>query len=209
MSNNYEKFWLEDPCVLVTNFKLLPGGDDGINVQLNCLTRIIIIVSGILYAMEYKYWLNFLILSLMFTFVIKIASRKKEGFTLPSKYTENSTPMTTVPPLFAEEWQAPEPYYDVYTNAMSCDNVCPSDEPTYDNDNRPIHAQYITHSNYQPYKEEYTTTQSLDDAKLYQNDQYLEDDLAFRNDMMRNYINRVDRMYKHGFYDSISPGASW
>jgi len=119
MTNVNEKFWLDDPSVLLTHFNLIIKEKDPLNVKLNILTRYALIITVLMYLCEYEYYYIFLGISMLFIFSMKIVSSKnKENFTIP--YTNLSgTPMTTIPPLFAEEWQSPPPIYDLVEDLTS------------------------------------------------------------------------------------------
>ena len=45
MDSQDEKFWINDPCILIKNFELIPMIDYPFNKKLNILTRIIIILN--------------------------------------------------------------------------------------------------------------------------------------------------------------------
>ena len=194
-------FWLDNPCILFTNLNFIPASNLSLNERLNALTRIVLVTTGVLYYIEYQYWSVFLLASLLIIFGIKITS-KQEDFTIPPTYIEGAEPMTTVPPLFAEEWQSPPPIYDEYTNSPP---ACPSYES---GDDRPIYGQYITYNNLEPYTANELSNRPLDNAKLFMNDEFTRDTLQFRNDMSRGFVNKLDRWYRHGCYDQISPANS-
>ncbi len=204
-----DKFWIDDPCVLIRNFALVPDAKLSLNEKLNALTRIILVVSAIMYAVEYKYWYVFLLVGLLITLAIKVLSEKsfvdmREGFSIPPTYIDGAEPVTTIPPIHAEEWQVPPPIYDEYTNAPSPEGKC------YEYiEDRPIVGQYISSNRLFPYQAGELTNKPLNEARLYMNDEFTRDSLQFRNDMTRGFVNRLDRVYKHGCYDQISPYNSY
>lgn len=199
-SNSNEKFWINDPCVLLRNFNLLPEANKTLNEKLNALTRIVIIATVVMYCSDFQYWLAFLVLSIMGILVIKImADKNVEGFSIPPTYVDGAEPMSTVPPIHAEEWQVPPPMYDEYTNA-------PPVTPCGDyEDDRPIFGQYVSSTRLFPYQNAEIANKPLNDAQLFMNDEFTRDTLQFRNDMTRTYINKLDRFYRHGCWDPISP----
>lgn len=194
-------FWIDDPLILLTDFQLVPKADLSFDEKLNTLTRLVIIISVGMFAMEYPQWHMFLLVGLLFILILKIANNRREGFSIPATYVDGAEPMTTVPPLHAEEWQSPAPIYDEYTNAPM--------QVTEVEDERPIVGQYISASNLFPFQKNEINTRPLTDAQLYMNDEFTRDALQFRNDMTRNYVNKIDRMYRHGCADQISPWNSY
>ena len=212
-SNKYDEyneihtpFWIEAPCVLIDDFNLIPNAGLTLNEKLNALTRVILLVTGSMYIMEYKYWFTFLIVGLAIVFIIKILDKKnmREGFSIPPTYVDGAEPVTTIPPIHAEEWQSPPPIYDEYTNVPSPEGKCGE----YRED-RPIFGQYISSHRLFPYQGNELANKPLNDAQLYMNDEFTRDTLQHRNDMVRGFVNRIDREYRHGCYDQISPWNSY
>jgi len=199
-----KQFWLNNPCVLFSSFNLIPGPDLPLNERLNALTRIILIATVVMLVFEYEYWYWFLIAGLLIVMVLKIVgSKKTEGFSIPPTYIDGAEPMTTVPPLFSSEWSSPPAIYDEYTNVpppQACGDYT---------EDRPIFGQYISSSRLFPYQSEHIQNVPLNDAQLLQNDEFTRDTLQFRNDIVRNYVNRMNRVYKNSCYDSISPYNSY
>jgi hypothetical protein len=207
--NKKEEFWLDNPCILLKHFDLIPSYDKTLNEKLNCLSRIVIIITLILYYMENKYWLVFLLIGLLAIFLVKIVStakgekgnESKEGFSIPATYVEGSYPMSTVPPLYAEEWQVPPPIYDVYNNTVR-DGDFESVEVL---EEAPMIGEYITNPSVLPHSAQSIEKMTLSDAKLYMNNEFDVDQIQYREDMTRIYKNSVDRWYKSGCNDAYSP----
>ena len=156
--------------------------------------------------MDYKYWFTFLALGIITLMLFKIldSGKEKEGFTIPPTYIDGAEPLTTIPPIHAEEWQVPPPIYDEYTNAPSPEGKC------YEyKEDRPIFGQYISSNRLFPYQGNQLENKPLTDAQLFMNDEFTRDTLQFRNDMVRGFVNKVDRWYRHGCYDQISPLNSY
>lgn len=101
--------------------------------------------------------------------------------------------------MLSEEWRSPPPCYDSYDNSADMADLCDIQ------DDRPVYAQYITPSNLLPYQQLGTFGQSLEYSKLYMNDEFTKDTLQFRNDMTRLFTNKVDRWYRGGCYDALTP----
>lgn len=206
-------FWLKDWCQLFSSYDILPLKRMSVNEKLNSFTRLVLLTTLVLYIMDQKYWLYILIGGLAVVFAIKCASeQKREGFSLNPTYAEGSTPMTTVPPLFAEEWQIPPPAYDTYSwegvISPSSERACESQSQLKDY-SYPIVNEYITDSTLLPFEEETIKNRPLKDVGMYMSDAYSRDQMDFRNDMTKIYNNKINREYKHGCNQNITPFNSW
>ena len=211
-------FWIDDWCALFSDFNLLPSNGMSLNEKLNALSRLVIILSIVMYFMNYEYWLCFLTLSLLIIFVIKYFDSKggnKEGFSIPPTYTCGSCPMTTVPPLFAEEKQLPPPAYDIIDAVGS---VSPWDEAGCEsqeclkNYSYPVFGQYISPSTQLPHVENEMRNRPLKDAEYYAVNSYTDNVLQFRNDMTKLFVSKINREYRGGIggcSDQITPYSSW
>ena len=60
------KFWLENPVNLLCSVDILPLDDMSLAEQMNCLTRLVVIIFFILIFFGFKQSLLFLLLSLLF-----------------------------------------------------------------------------------------------------------------------------------------------
>ena len=212
-NNESIKFWLTDPCELVSNPSLIPTKEMSLNEKLNSVTLLVLLGTVIMWFLDYEYWYLFLVGGLALIIIIKIISeRKKEHFTIPPTYVDGSSPMTTVPPMFAEEWQIPPPAYDVY-NMSDVEN--PYNQLAYNSQidlNKqpyPIYSQYISDTTVLPQEEEELKNRPLRDAQFYMTDAVTRDEITFRNDMIRPFVNRINREYNHGCFDQITPYSSW
>lgn len=206
-----EKFWVDDPCVLFVHIKLFPLPDMTKTEKLNCLTRLIIIVSGVLYFMEYKYWFTFLTLSILTILILKYAGSgkgdSKEGFTIVPTYSNPDYHTTTVAPTFSEEWQVYPPTYDLYENQPSttttfAEPLTPQSYP---------YGQYLTRTNLLP-SDEYGTHMlngGPRQAREYINTSFLRHEMAFREDMTRLYKKKLARRFRHNTNDTFSPYSSY
>ena len=96
-----EKFWLENPCILITNFcKFSPFGpftDKRFSNNMNAYTRLIIIVSIVIYTITKEINYIFIGIFLIVLIIIMYYSLKKDSFkVLPSSFPfmeSNETPI--------------------------------------------------------------------------------------------------------------------
>jgi hypothetical protein len=209
------QFWLNNPCNLAKDCSLFPTSTMPVDEKLNSITRLVLVIGVTLWALKYEYWNLFLLGGLLAIIIIKYISESKtvsEGFTIPPTYVDGASPMTTVPPLFAEEWQIPPPAYDVI-NMQGVNNpyteVACESQTTLLQKPYPIFSQYITDTTIIPSEEEEFKNRSLQDVKMYATDAYTRDQLQFRNDIIRPFVNRINREYRHGCFDQITPYSSW
>lgn len=73
----YEKFWLEDPKYLFSILKIIPKDDMTLESQMNCLSRLVLLVSLILYLVNYKQTFLFMLLSLFFIIILYYLQKSK------------------------------------------------------------------------------------------------------------------------------------
>lgn len=71
------EFWLENPKNLYKNFKLVPTSSMTLEENLNCLTRVVIIIFIILYLLDYKYSIIFLLVLLLIIIIFYYNKRKQ------------------------------------------------------------------------------------------------------------------------------------
>lgn len=220
------KFWLEEPCILITDFVVIPTSSMTKNQKLNALTRLVLIGSAILYAIDYKHWLTFLVASLMIiiflAYGIKDSSNSVkqtdivepvnddssiENFTLTPTFLSVSNPnQTTVAPLFAEEWQIYPPAYDTQTE------LC-----TYEGFEEPLtpqqypYGQYLTSTNLLPSDEYYVRQMNggSTQAREYVNGAFTRNALASRDNMTRIIKKKMARRYRQNYNDTVSPFTSY
>jgi len=69
------KFWVENPCIIFTDLVFFPVNGMSKEEKLNALTRLAIVISLVMYYMEYKHWLTFLLVSIL-TLVVAIIHQK-------------------------------------------------------------------------------------------------------------------------------------
>jgi hypothetical protein len=214
-----QNFWLDDPCALFTpdGPTFLPTTNMSKNQKLNAISRSIILLSILMFYCDFgvdqgfhHLWLDFFLVGLIFVIIFKYkdSTSYKEGYVNPT-YLEGTLydGLTVVPPIFSEEWQIPSPVYDEYTLLPEVDNIPEVD--SFGGNDRPVYGQYITNSNMLPHNMPETRNMSLEDTKLYMNDEFTNDTIQFRNDMMRTTINKMNREYRNSCFDQISPGNSF
>jgi hypothetical protein len=186
--------------------------------KLNALTRLAIIVSAVLYYMQYEHWFTLLILSLLVVVLIKFASKDegftakkddtKEEFTLVPTYASPDLHVTTISPLFSEEWQILPPQEDLYVNTPPTGRTF---EEPYPVQTYPV-GQYLTRTNLLP-SDEYATHMLAGgpkQARDYVNSAFLRHDLGFRENMTRLYKKKLARRFRNsGTYDVFSPFSSY
>ncbi len=216
MSEPKEKFWLDDPCVLALNIRIFPLPDMTKNEKLNSLTRLSIIISGVLYSLQYEYWFTFLTLSILTIVLLKYLGDRnnnagngdtKEAFTLVPTYANPDYHTTTVAPLFAEEWQIYPPTYDLYENQPSSDvtflePLTPQQYPF---------GQYLTRTSLLP-SDEYGTHMlngGPRQAREYVNTSFLRHDMAHREEMTRLYKKSLAKRFRNSTQDTFSPYSSY
>lgn len=76
-------FWLENPYNLFCSMDIIPTDDMSNERQFNTITRLIFIISAVLYILNYKYTSLFILLALIVIISIYYVSKKKEHFQFP------------------------------------------------------------------------------------------------------------------------------
>lgn len=217
MSDTLEdvKFWLEDPCILFTDLEFFPRNSMNREAKLNALTRLAIVISMVMFAMEYQYWYVFLLCSILIIVIAQYCAKNKdekhESFTIVPTRIGDDFSSTVVAPVFTEENRVPPPAYDTYSGIIDLEDV-PFEEPT-----RPQsypYGQYLTRTNLMP-GDEYLinmgATGGAQSAREYANSAFMKNRLGFQENMMRVYKKSIDRRFRHsGAYgDSFSPFHSY
>jgi len=215
------KFWVEDPCVLFTDLVFFPTADMTREEKLNALTRLAFIIAVVMYFMEYKHWLVFLLIAVLFLVVVQYAAKARENgdsadaskktslehFSFPeTRVTEDQH--TVVAPTFVEEHRIPPPAYDIYTNVEFA-------EPAFEEPIRPQaypYGQYLTRTNLLPSDEYYLNmnpTGGARTAREFANDAFLRHRIGFQENLMRVYKKRLNRRFRHNSQDTFSPFHSY
>lgn len=206
------KFWIEDPCILLTDFKIVPTNKMTLEEKMNAMTRLIIILTVVLYFIKFQYWLAFAAISIV-SIIIYYASKKEkkveEPFTVTPTYVSGDFSQTVVSPTYSEEWQIPPPAYDLYTNVPLPEEDTRFEEPLLPQSYP--YGQYLTTTNLLPSDEYYTHTGcgGTQDARSYANSAFLRNDLAYRDNMTRIYKKKLERRFRHNTNDTFSPYQSY
>lgn len=208
--DDHEKFFVDNPLILITHIRLFPTANMTVDEKLNALARLCIVISAGLYFMKYEHWLTFLIASILAIVLLKVYYSRNEGkedFTLVPTYPNPDMQTTTVAPLFAEEQQLIPPAYDLYTNTPP--DVSFQEPPTpqvYP------YSQYLSRTNLLP-KDSYACDMlngGPKQAREYVNGAFLRHDLAYRDNMSRLYKKRLQRRFRHDtVWDAFSPYHSY
>jgi len=210
------KFWIEDPCILFTDLVFFPTVDMTQEQKLNALTRLALVISIVMYMMEYKQWLNFLLIAVLLLIIVQYSTKTKqsketilkENFSIVPTYIGDDFHTTVVAPTFAEEHRVPPPAYDQYTNVdfsptMFQEPMRPQSYP---------YGQYLTRTNLLP-SDEYAThmnsTGGARSAREYVNSTFTKHDLAFRENMMRTHKKSLNRRFRSNTNDTWSPYHSY
>lgn len=219
-----KKFWIKDPCVLFSDPQFVPTSNMTKAEKLNAISRLVIVISIVMYCMKYENWLYFLLISLLIIILLNYSTNSKnsedskpvtEDFTVVPTYIGNDMQQTIVAPTFAEEWQIPPPAYDLYTQV-------PYEGNAQDNFEMPLqpqaypYGQYMTRTNLLP-SDEYFTHLGCGGAKTarsYANSTFLRNDLAYRENMTRLYKKKLNRRFRNNYGggatgDTFSPYSSY
>ena len=122
----YQTFWLENPKYLFHDVKVLPRNDMTLEAQMNCLTRLVILVFLILFLVGYKQSVLFLILSIIFIIILYYLQKSK------MTTCENYSPSNLSPQMEQRlnYIQSTEKLYDNFKNEK---RYTISNHPTYYN----------------------------------------------------------------------------
>jgi hypothetical protein len=201
-----EKFWAESPCDLLTDLSIVPVKTMTMDQKLNALTRLLIVVSVICYFLGYSWWYILLLVGLVVIVFFKYTRKggKREGFSIPPTNLVGSQLVTTIPPVLGEQWESPLPTYNSYQTMVDGMPDC-SIPPTFDESAFPVYGQYYQTSSLQPFRSEEVRNKSLVDATVQLTDAWTYDQLQHRNDLTRNFTNSLNRTWRNGCFDAISP----
>lgn len=225
MSSSTTKFWVKDPCILLTDMALFPTKNMTKAEKLNALTRLAIAIAIVMYFVKYEYWFQFLVLTVLFIIVLNFtsgnetykkkelpsdASDQTEKFSIVPTYVGTDFQQTVVAPTFSEEWQIPPPAYDLYTQV-------PYPGASQDRFEEPLqpksypYGQYLTRTNLLP-GDEYFTHLGCGGARTareYINSTFLRHDLASRENLTRIMKKKIDRRFRQNCQDTFSPFMSY
>jgi hypothetical protein len=205
-----EKYWVEDPCILLTNLRIFPLASMTKDEKLNALLRLSVIIAMVLYFLQYEHWFTFLLLAILANVLLKYAVKKddgkKENFTLTPTYMGLDFEQTTVAPLFTEEWQIYPPAYDLYTQIPP-----PADfEEPLKPQNYP-YGQYLTRTNLLPGDEQHARMLNggTRNAREFANDAFTRNTLGFRDNMTKIFKKSLARRFRQNCNDTFSPFHSY
>ena len=192
-------FWITSPCILVSSLVFLPTESMSKNERLNALTRLVLIVTAVLYYCNFEHWMIFGLVAVLAIVLFKYGGKKdaREDFSITPTYASNNFQDVTVSPLFSEEWQIPPPAYDLAIN-----------EPQWDTFEMPRtmggypYSQYLTRTNLLPSDEQ--AIRMLNggprQARAYINDAWTRNTLGYRANIERLYkkslLGALDKMYR-------------
>ena len=204
-----QKFWVEDICVLFSPLTLIPTEKMTKNERLNALTRLVLVVSAVLFYIQYEYWLQVLLISLFAIILFKYGGKKeggKEGFTVTPTFSSPDMNVTTCAPLFSEEWQIPPPAYDIYENTPQWETFeVPKTPASY------CYGEYLTRTNLLPSDEQAIRLLSGGprQARAYINNAFLRNELAGRENQQALYKKRLARRFRQNCEDTFTPFSSY
>jgi hypothetical protein len=71
-----EKFWLDDPCILLNSFRLIPTKDMDLNSRLNAMMRLTLVGTGVAWAVGTPKWQLVLVAGVVIVIAIKLLSSR-------------------------------------------------------------------------------------------------------------------------------------
>lgn len=228
-----EKFWMNDPWVLISNASFLPKKCMSQNEQLNSLTRLSILLSIIMKFMKNQNWLYFLLISILVIVFIKF-TKGVENFSITPLETNNNNNNNNiieldafedtrgenkehvfVNPVFSEEWQINPnifPEEDLFGSVGPNEPFSGFEQPTRADT---PYSQYLSRTNLLPSDEAMFGTLSSKGkgsqqwAREYANSAFTRNTIAHRNDMMSIYKKSLNRRFQNNCNDTFSPFHSF
>lgn len=207
------KFWVENPCILMTDIVFFPTATMTREQKFNALTRLAIAIAVTMFVLDYKHWSTFLLVSVLILVVIYYAEKgkgDKEGFSIVPTRVGDDFHQTIVAPLFAEEVRVPPPSYEMETPVDFTD--IPFEAPI-----RPQsypYGQYLTRTNLMP-ADEYLVHMGLTggakNAREFANSTFTKHTMAHRENMTRIHKKSLQRRFRHSQTenDTWSPFSSY
>jgi len=205
-------FWTESPCELFSNFVIFPTVNMTKDEKLNAITRLLIIITVLLYALEYEHWLLFGlagIVGIVLLKYMKIGGGEGyiEGFSLPATYNSPDISTITVAPAFSSEWAVNVPAYDIYDNSAPdysdspIELIPPSSYP---------YGQLRSNYNQIPSDEFDMEMNSCGarSARSFANTSFMRRNIQQREDVMRLHKKRLARRFRAQSGDVFSPYSS-
>jgi hypothetical protein len=220
MSDCCDKFWIHDPCALLSSVNIFPLPSQSRSAKLNSLTRLSILIAIIMYFMEFKYWLVFLLFAMLAIIILNCATKpkdkhksgdkgaedKKEHFTIPPTYPHSDLTQTTVSPTFSEEWAIIPQTYNIYEN--SAEFLPQHEDPPPESYS---YGQFLSPTNWVP-MDEYgiqMNSKGQRSAREFALNAFNRRSIAYRNDMSRLYKKSLQRRYRQASSNTVSPYTSY
>ena len=181
---------MENPLVLLTDPCIMPTPDMTSNQKINALTRLCLIVAGVLYLMDNKLWHVFLVGGLAVTLIISMITRqRREGFSVQP--TMQSVPIAglSVPPTHDEPMRDSTSSYVVIGDGEEA----PVELPVY-----AYQTGMLSAGHNMPTVDEARMTLGSGGARSargYAHSSRMNHELAFRENLMRDYKKEMDRKY--------------
>lgn len=211
------KFWIEDPCILLTDIVFFPTANMTREQKLNALTRLAVVIAVAMFVMDSKYWSTFLLVAVLFLVIVEYSEKSKgvketnkEGFSIVPTRVGDDFHQTVVAPLFAEEVRIPPPAYEMESSVDFTD--IPFEDPI-----RPQaypYGQYLTRTNLLP-SDEYLVhmnpTGGAKNAREFANSSFTKHTMAFRENMTRIHKKSLQKRFRHSQTenDTWSPFSSY
>ena len=207
------QFWIKKPSNLIGDSCIFPTKKMSENQKLNAISRLFILMSLILLFVDWRYSIGFAVISMIVVLGLYHFS-KKEGFTITPTYASTDLHQTTVPPLFAEEWQVKPPSYDIYSSISQGELV---DSPKTTSmllagKSSYPYGQYLSPTNLLPSDERYLAENGNGGAKSareYANSAFVRNEIAYRDNMTRILKKKLANRFRHNSNDTFSPYHSF
>ena len=206
-----DKFWVEDPCILFLDPVFFPSNNQTREQKLNALTRLVIVVTVIMYISEYDNWLLFLVVALLVIILIQYISKSREyeggklreNFTFTNRYTDlpyertnDGSFITTLAPPQAETELLPPVNFDTgETELIPLDGY----------NNGDMGNAYMTHTTLLPETESTIMTSqpafTLNQAMDYANNSWIYNrDINHRREVVNNFRRIMNQRNISGNY---------
>lgn len=204
-----DKFWVNDPSILITNLQLVPCEKMTRDEKFNALTRLVIIFTIFLYFMDVEYWLTFLLVAVLVIVLLKFTSKdvnNAEHFTVTPTFASLDFQQTEVAPLFDSSYSIIPVNYDIVENIPpEIEYTTPLPPQSY------VYGQYVTPTNLLPNDEQACRMLNggVRQARAYANSAFTRQSLAFRENMTRLYKKKLARRYKNQLGDAFSSFTSF
>jgi len=233
MENN-ETFWLNDPNVLF-KFIFIPTHSMTDSEKLNALTRTLIVVCILLYFSGFEYYSVVFIIGLIFILVLKSGNR--ECFRPPRGNCNNECLKETTLPVLNTKYEAPDVYYapnyDESSFAHAHYKVIPQhvpppyvetwrNKPDFTNEfGHPQSYDMVSNDGVFPIKKTFFDDETWVSNTPINEDRprvrimpavesaFMRDSLEFRNNIMGDYVDQIERTRQHNCIDFRPGRKTW